>query len=137
MSTYCLTVVSVERQIFFGMIKKMQIMGDLGEMGIFAGHVPLLTCIKPGVLHFVKECGASEYIYLSGGILEIQKNFVTILADTAIRADELDVEQAKNAKSQVEKHLHRLRYDDKDYMKISLEMSKVVAKIRLLKFLKK
>lgn len=135
-SIYHLTVVSVERQIFFGMVKKVRVMGIEGEMGIFSGHAPLLTCIKPGILFFTKENNCSEYVYLSGGILEIQNDIVTILADTAIRAEELDEEQAKIAKSQIEKNLHCLRYDDKNYMKVSLEMSKVIAKLRLLKLIK-
>lgn len=135
-STYHLTVVSVERQIFFGTVKKTRVMGIEGEMGIFSGHSPLLTCIKPGVLYFVKECGDSEYMYLSGGILEIQRKIVTILADTVIRADELDEERAKSAKDRVENSLNHLQYNDKDYMRISLEMSKVIAKLRLIKLIK-
>lgn len=136
-STYHLNVVSVEKKIFFGIVKKIQIMGSEGGIGIFSGHAPLLTCIKPGVLNFVKENGDLEYVYLSGGILEVQRDVVTILADTAIRANELDAKKAEEAKIQIEKLLRRVRYDDKDYMRISLEMSKIIAKIRLLELVKK
>lgn len=131
-----LTVVSVEREIFFGVIKKVQVMGIEGEMGIFPGHSPLLTCIKPGILHFIKKCGNSEYMCLSGGILEVQRDVVTILADTVIRADELDEKRAEKSQNQSEKYLHFLSYDDKNYMKISVEMSKAIAKLRLMKLLK-
>lgn len=134
---YCLNVVSVEKKIFSGMVKKIQITGIEGEMGIFFGHAPLLTCIKPGILRFVQECGSIEYMYLSGGILEIQKDIVTVLADTVIRADELDAEKVRIVKDAVEQEFHSMRYDDKNYMKISLEMSKAIAKLRLLELIKK
>lgn len=136
-AAYHLTVVSVERQIFFGIVKKIQVMGNEGEMGIFPGHVPLLTCIKPGILKFLKEYGDLEYVYLSGGILEVQRDVVTILADTAIRAQELDEKQTKIAKIQFEQQLRHLRRDSKDYMKITLEMSKIIAKLKLLELMKK
>lgn len=133
---FSLTVVSVEREIFFGTVKKIQVMGIEGEMGIFPGHSPLLTCVKPGILHFIKKCGNSEYMYLSGGMLEIQRDVVTILADTVIRADELDERRAKESKDQSAAHLRFLSYSDKNYMKISIEMSKAIAKLRLIKLVK-
>lgn len=137
MATFFLSIASVEQQIFRGISYKMQVMGTEGEMGIFPGHVPLLTCLKPGILSFFKECNSVEHMYLSGGILEIQRDFVTILADTVIRADELDAEQVALSKIKVERDLHNLRYDHRDYMKVSLEMSKVIAKIRLFELIKK
>lgn len=133
--TYHLTVVSLERQIFLGIVKKIKVVGCEGEMEVFSGHAPLLTCIKPGILHIVCV-NTLEYIYLSGGILEIQGNIVTILADVAIRANELDELAAKAAKVQAETYLHCLRYDDKDYMKASLELSQIIAKLRLFELVK-
>ncbi|URJ33275.1 F0F1 ATP synthase subunit epsilon [Candidatus Blochmannia vicinus] len=137
-SSYHLTVVSVESQIFSGVVHKIQVAGIEGEMGIFSGHAPLLTSIKPGVLHIVKLCGDEEYVYVSGGILEVQKNIVTILADTAIRAEELDEKKAEEAKYEAEKHIKNLRYNgDVDYIKISSEISKAIAKLRLIELTKK
>ncbi|WP_331828523.1 F0F1 ATP synthase subunit epsilon [Candidatus Blochmannia sp. SNP] len=137
-STYHLTVVSIESQIFSGVVQKIQVSGTEGEMGIFPGHAPLLTSIKPGVLRIVKLCDDEEYIYISGGILEVQKNIVTILADTAIRAEELDEKKAEEAKHEAEKHIKNLRYnDDVDYIKITSEISKAIAKLRLIELTKK
>ncbi|WHL25072.1 MAG: F0F1 ATP synthase subunit epsilon [Candidatus Blochmannia vicinus] len=136
--TYHLTVVSIESQIFSGVVKKIQVAGTEGEMGIFPGHAPLLTSIKPGVLRIVKLCDDEEYIYISGGILEVQKNMVTILADTAIRAEELDEKKAIEAKNEAEKHIKNLRYnDDMDYIKIASEISKAIAKLRLIELTKR
>lgn len=83
--TYHLDVVSAEQQMFSGLVEKIQVTGSEGELGIFPGHAPLLTAIKPGMIRIVKQFGHEEFIYLSGGILEVQHGSVTVLADTAIR----------------------------------------------------
>lgn len=137
-STYHLTVVSIESQIFSGTVQKIQVAGTEGEMGIFPGHTPLLTSIKPGVLRIVKLYSDEEFIYISGGLLEVQKNIVTILADTAIRAEELDEKKAEAAKYEAEKRIKDLRYNDNvDYIAIALEISKAIAKLRLVELTKK
>lgn len=83
--TYHLDVVSAEQQMFSGLVEKIQVTGSEGELGIYPGHAPLLTAIKPGMIRIVKQHGHEEFIYLSGGILEVQPGSVTVLADTAIR----------------------------------------------------
>lgn len=136
--TYYLTVVSIERKIFSGMVHKIQVTGTEGEMGIFPGHTPLLTSIKPGILRIVKSYDHEEYVYISGGILEVQRNVVTILADTAIRAEELDEKKAMEAKYEAEKHIKNYRHNaDKDYIKIASDISKAIAKLRLMELTKK
>ncbi|AGC03300.1 ATP synthase epsilon chain [Candidatus Blochmanniella chromaiodes str. 640] len=136
--TYYLTVVSVEREIFSGVVRKIQVTGIEGEMGVFPGHTPLLTSIKPGVLRIVKSHDNEEYIYISGGILEVQRNIVTILADTAIRAEELDEKKAREAKHEAEKHIKNYRHSsDIDYIKITSDISKAIAKLRLMELTKK
>ncbi|URJ25441.1 F0F1 ATP synthase subunit epsilon [Candidatus Blochmannia ocreatus] len=143
-NSYRLIVVSVEKQIFSDAVRKIQVNGTEGEMGIFPGHSPLLTSIKPGVLHIVKLCNNIEYVYISGGILEIQNTVVTILADTAVRADELDEQQANLAKLAAENYIKKF-YDsggssnkkDINYIKISSEMSQAIAKLRLIELYKK
>ena len=84
--TYHLDVVSAEQQMFSGLVEKIQVTGSEGELGIYPGHAPLLTAIKPGMIRIVKQHGHEEFIYLSGGILEVQPGNVTVLADTAIRS---------------------------------------------------
>ena len=88
--TYHLDVVSAEQQMFSGLVEKIQVTGSEGELGIYPGHAPLLTAIKPGMIRIVKQHGHEEFIYLSGGILEVQPGNVTVLADTAIRGQDLD-----------------------------------------------
>ena len=95
--TYHLDVVSAEQQMFSGLVEKIQVTGSEGELGIYPGHAPLLTAIKPGMIRIVKQHGHEEFIYLSGGILEVQPNFVTVLVDTAVRSEDLDEAKAKKA----------------------------------------
>ncbi len=78
--TYHLDVVSAEQQMFSGLVEKIQVTGSEGELGIYPGHAPLLTAIKPGMIRIVKQHGHEEFIYLSGGILEVQPGNVTVLA---------------------------------------------------------
>ncbi len=74
--TYHLDVVSAEQQMFSGLVEKIQVTGSEGELGIYPGHAPLLTAIKPGMIRIVKQHGHEEFIYLSGGILEVQPGSV-------------------------------------------------------------
>lgn len=76
--TYHLDVVSAEQQMFSGLVEKIQVTGSEGELGIYPGHAPLLTAIKPGMIRIVKQHGHEEFIYLSGGILEVQPGSVTV-----------------------------------------------------------
>ncbi|WP_268597603.1 F0F1 ATP synthase subunit epsilon, partial [Escherichia coli] len=103
--TYHLDVVSAEKQMFSGLVQKIQVTGSEGELGIFPGHAPLLTAIKPGMVRIVKQHGEEEFIYLSGGILEVQPSVVTVLADTAIRGTDLDEARALEAKRKAEEHI--------------------------------
>lgn len=89
MATFNLIVVSAEEEIFSGPVKAVQATGSEGELGILAGHIPLLTSIKPGIVKLTREDNSEEVIYVSGGFLEVQPSIVTILADIAIRGTEL------------------------------------------------
>lgn len=105
--TFHLDIVSAEASIFSGRVEKLSATGTLGELGIFPGHTPLLTSLKPGFVHTVKQNGEEEVFYISGGILEVQPTLVTVLADTAVRADHLDEVAALEAKERAEKHLQQ------------------------------
>ncbi|WP_432214568.1 ATP synthase F1 subunit epsilon, partial [Salmonella enterica] len=78
-------------------VVKIQVTGSEGELGIYAGHAPLLTATKPGMIRIVKQHGHEESIYLSGRILEVQPGSVTLLADTAIRGQDLVAPRALQA----------------------------------------
>lgn len=137
-NSYHLYVVSVEQEIFNGTVKKIHISGTEGDIGIFPGHAPLLTTIKPGILKiFKKKHHDVEYMYLSGGIIEVQKNIVTVLADTVIRASDLDEKKAQEARRLAEEKIKHTRHGDVNYIKISAEITKAIAKLRLIELTKK
>ncbi|BAE75690.1 ATP synthase epsilon chain [Sodalis glossinidius str. 'morsitans'] len=133
---YHLDVVSAEKQMFSGLVEKIQVTGSEGELGIFPGHAPLLTAIKPGMVRIVKEHGNEEYIYLSGGVLEVQPSTVTVLADTAIRGEDLDEARAMESKRKAEEHINN-SHGDIDYAQASAELSKALAKLRVIELTKK
>lgn len=126
-SSFELTVVSAEKQIFHGEVNAIQVSGVEGDLGILAGHTPLLTEIKPGVLQIKQESG-QEIIYVSGGFLEVQPNTVTVLADTAIRGDELDKDRILAAKRRAEDNTHS-KHGDVDYSLLSSKLSRELAKL--------
>ena len=101
MTVHC-DIVSAEQYLFSGLIELLVASGSQGELGITFGHAPLLTDLKPGPVRIVKQNGEEEIYYLSGGYLEVQPNKVSILADTALRADDLDEAAALEAKKHAE-----------------------------------
>ncbi|XOD70398.1 MAG: F0F1 ATP synthase subunit epsilon [Sodalis sp. (in: enterobacteria)] len=135
--TYHLDVVSAEKEMFSGLVKKIRVTGSEGELGVFPGHTPLLTTIKPGMVHIVKKQGKEEYIYISGGVLEIQPSTVTILADTAIRAEDLDELRAMKSKNKAEEGINTSTYGDIDHIQAFAELSKALAKLRIIELIKK
>ena len=96
--TVHLDVVSAEKAIFSGRVEAIQVTGSEGELGIHPGHAPLISAIKPGMVRLVKQHGEEEVIYVAGGVLEVQPGNVTVLADTAVRAEDLDEQAAEEAK---------------------------------------
>ncbi|MEM6052224.1 F0F1 ATP synthase subunit epsilon [Erwinia sp. P7711] len=134
--TYHLDVVSAEQQMFSGTVQRIQVSGSEGELGIYPGHAPLLTAIKPGMVRIVKQQGDEEYIYLSGGLLEVQPGAVTVLADTAIRGTDLDEARAMEAKRKAEEHMNS-SHGDVDFATASAELAKAIAKLRVIELTKK
>jgi F-type H+-transporting ATPase subunit epsilon len=129
-------IVSPEESLFSGKVEKLFVSGILGDLEILYGHTPLLTKLKPGVVWIVTENGSEEVLYISGGVLEVQPTVSTILADVAIRADDVDEEQAKAAKKRAEEVLQG-RSGEIDYAKAQYELHEAVAKLRLLQKVKK
>ena len=134
--TVNLNVVSAEESLFSGSIKSLQITGSEGELGIMPGHAPLLTSLKPGMARIVKSDGEEEVIYLSGGMLEVQPNNVTVLADVATRADDLDEQAAIEAKQRAEENMNA-HGDDVDYAEVAAELARAVAQLRVIQSVKK
>ena len=129
MSTFNLTVVSAEYKIFSGSVKSIQSSGIEGELGILAGHIPLLTAIKPGIVKITLENGNEEVIYVSGGFLEVQPNLVTVLADVAIRGIELDENRILAAKRKAEENIVS-RSSDANHELLTAKLSRELAKLR-------
>jgi F-type H+-transporting ATPase subunit epsilon len=98
-------IVSAEAEIFHGTATLVVASGEMGELGIAPRHAPLITRLKPGYVRVVSEGGEEQFFYVSGGILEVQPQVVTVLADTAIRAKDLDEVKAMEAKKAAEEAL--------------------------------
>jgi F-type H+-transporting ATPase subunit epsilon len=98
MATIHCDIVSAEKEIFSGVVSKVSLVGSIGELGILPGHAPLLTGIRPGPVNLTLENGEDEVFFASGGYLEVQPGIITILADTAARAEDLDEAAAIEAR---------------------------------------
>ncbi|CAG8999463.1 MAG: ATP synthase epsilon chain [Candidatus Celerinatantimonas neptuna] len=133
--TVQLDVVSAEDKLFSGLVESIQVTGQEGELGIRYGHAPLLTPIKPGMVRIVKQHGRPEVIYISGGILEVQPNVITVLADTAIRGEDLDRAKAEQAKKAAEERINN-PHSDVDYAQAQSELMKAIAQLRVLDLVK-
>lgn len=119
MTVHC-DIVSAEEEIFSGLVEMVIATGSLGEIGINYGHAPLLTELKPGPIRVIKQGGEEEIFYLSGGFLEVQPYEVKVLADTALRAHDLDEAAAIEAKKQAE-HAAANKTGEMDYSRALAE----------------
>jgi len=129
-------VVSAEAEIFSGPATMLFAPGVMGDLGILPRHAPLLTRIKPGEVRIVTPEGEEQFYYVSGGMLEIQPEAVTVLADTALRAKDIDEAAALEAKERAEKALAD-RSSDIDYATTEAELAEAVAQLRAIQRLKK
>lgn len=134
--TFHVDVVSAEEEIFSGLVEMLFAPGEMGELGIMARHTPLLTSLKPGELRLQMPDGEEDqYIYVSGGMLEIQPHVVTVLSDTAVRAKDIDEAAALEAKEKAEAAL-KDKQGDIDYALAEAELAEAVAQLQTLKKLK-
>jgi len=129
-------IVSAEANIFSGVAEMVFATGELGELGIPYGHAQLLTTLKPGQVRLLQEDGSEELFYISGGFLEVQPDRVTVLADAAERAADLDEAAALEAKRRAEK-LFEDKQADMDYAEALAELARAVAQLRAIQMLKK
>lgn len=130
-------VVSAEESIFSGETDFAVFPGEAGELGIYPRHAPLLTRIKPGTVR-LKVPDQEDYVmvYVSGGLLEVQPNVITVLADTAIRAHDLDEAKALEAKRHAEEAL-RNRASEMDYATAEAELAQAIAQLQAIERLRK
>lgn len=134
--TVHLDIVSAEAKIFSGLAEMIVVTGHMGELGILPGHTPLITSIKPGPVRITLQGGTQEVFYLSGGILEVQPNLVSILADTATRAADIDEAAALEAKKSAERLLANKK-SSTDFSAALIQLSQAAAQLRTLKMIRK
>lgn len=131
-----LDIVSAEQEIFSGVVEMVVATGELGEVGIVPGHAPLLTLLKPGEIRVTLPGGEQEVYYVSGGMLEVQPFYVTVLADAVERADDLDEAQALAAKARAEEAIAN-KGADIDYSVATAELARAVAQLRAIQKIRK
>ena len=125
-------VVSAEESIFSGEARFVALPGEAGELGIFPRHTPLITRIRPGSVRIEMADGSEEFVFVAGGILEVQPNCVTVLSDTAIRGKDIDEEKANAARAAAEEALRNAK-GDIDIAKAQSELAVLAAQIQALR----
>jgi len=135
-ATVHIDVVSAEESIFSGEAEFIAAPAQMGEVGIYPRHAPMITSIKPGALRIkLADKNEEQLIYISGGILEVQPGVVTVLADTAIRGHDLDEATANAAKKAAEEAMKN-RSSDVDYAKAQAELAEAIAQIQAIQKLR-
>ena len=135
MSTIHVDVVSAEESIFSGEAKFVVLPGEAGELGIYPKHAPLITRIKPGAVRIMKADDTEEFVFVAGGLLEIQPDVVTVLADTAIRGHDLDEAKAADALKQAEEARANAK-NEIDFAKATSEFAIMAAQIAAIRKLR-
>ena len=105
MTALKLDVVSADQSLYSGTVKMVVLPGESGELGVLPGHTPLITRIRPGTVRITKEDGTQEVVFVAGGILEVQPYAVTVLADVAVRLEELDAAKAEESRKKAQETL--------------------------------
>ncbi|TGD72778.1 F0F1 ATP synthase subunit epsilon [Mangrovimicrobium sediminis] len=134
MTIHC-DIVSAEEEIFSGLVELLVATGSEGELGVNYGHAPLLSALKPGPVRIVTQHGDEEVYYVSGGFLEVQPGVVTILADTALRADDVDEASAEEARREAE-HALANQSGEFDYGRASAQLAEAAAQLATLRKMK-
>ena len=129
-------IVSAEEEIFHGNAQMVIATGEMGELGIAPRHAPLITRLKPGQVRVQLENGEEQFFYVSGGILEVQPSVVTVLADTAIRARDLDEAAARKAKEEAERALAD-RTDALEVAQAQAQLAQAIAQLQALEHLRR
>ena len=135
MTVHC-DIVSVEQKIFSGLVEMVVASGSEGDLGIYYGHAPLLTRLNPGPVRLMKQGGDEQVYYVSGGYLEVQPYEITILADSVLRAKDMDEAAALEAKAAAEKELVN-RTGDFDYSSAAARLAEAAAQLRTLQAIRK
>ena len=136
MATIHCDIVSAEEEIFSGNAQMIIATGEMGELGIAPRHAPLITRLKPGQVRVLLDNGEEQFFYVSGGILEVQPDVVTVLTDTAIRAKDLDESAARKAKEEAERALAN-RSDAIEVAQAQAQLAQAMAQLQALEKLRR
>jgi len=134
--TFHCNIVSTEESLFSGLVELLVATGSQGELGVNYGHAPLLTDLEPGPVRIVKQNGEEELYYLSGGYLEVQPHVTTILADTALRAGDIDEAAALEAKKQAEQVMFN-QSGEFDFSRAASQLAEAAAQLRTIEELRR
>lgn len=126
------SIVSAEKEIFSGQVEMVVASGTIGELGFYPGHTPLLTGVKPGPIRLKLEGGEEEIFFASGGYIEVQQTSITVLSDTALRADDLDEAAAQAASDKAEQELADNR-SDIDFGRVQADIQETAAMLRTIR----
>lgn len=129
-------IVSAEQEIFSGAVEMIIAHGSLGDLGVAPGHAPLLTRLEPGPIRVISEAGEEEIYYISGGMLEVQPTVITVLADTAVRAESLDEAAAEEARKLAQQQLEN-QSGEIDYGAATAQLAEAVAQLRSIQQIRK
>jgi len=135
MTVHC-DIVSAEKQIFSGLVEMVVAAGTEGDLGIGYGHAPLLSGLQPGPIRVITQSGEEEVYYVSGGYIEVQPHAVTVLADTALRAEDMDEAAAQQAKEDAERNMAN-RSGEFDYSAAAVQLAEASAQLRTLQAIRK
>lgn len=134
--SFHLDIVTVEKVIFAERIRNVQLTGCEGELGIYSGHTPLLTQLDPGPVCITKLFGDEEILYISGGMLEVQPDGVTVMADTVLRDHDLDEERALRTKEFAQREI-QAKDGDRDLSQAMAELAKALAQLRVIELIRR
>jgi len=136
--TMHVNIVSAEEEIFSGTVEQVHAPAVMGEVGIYPRHTQMLTRLKPGEVRIIREGGEEEFYFVTGGILEVQPHVVTVLADTALRAKDVDEEAALEAKRRAEESIQEGSSSDEfDFATAESQLAEAVAMLRTVDHLRK
>ncbi len=135
MTVHC-DIVSAEEEICSGLVEMVIAAGTEGDVGVAYGHAPLLTSLQPGPIRVIKQDGEEEVYYVSGGYLEVQSYHVSVLADTALRAADMDEAAALEAKREAEQALNN-QSGDFDYSRAATQLAEAAAQLRTIQAMRK
>ncbi|MDE2735008.1 MAG: F0F1 ATP synthase subunit epsilon [Gemmatimonadota bacterium] len=131
MPAFALEVVTPERVAYSGQVASLQAPGSEGGFGVLAGHIPLLTSLQIGRLRFVEEDGSEVQMAISGGFVEVGREQVAVLAETAERVEEIDVARAEAARQRAEERLARAREERVDVARAEAALARAINRIRI------